>query len=291
MKYDTLPKSLYNHQGVKKILYHNDSCILYKRLTESLLDQEKISSSHCIVLVVKGKVEVTTYEGKCVASHENEMLFMPRDTYLISDFIKNQDGIKAFLVFFDHEIVVKFLGLKNKNHRKSTMSSSTICKLKTNSKILHYFDSLEAIYFDLENDKNILELKILEFLHLVYLNNQSEIIDTLKSSENQKKRRSIESIMMDNYDKNLTITDFANLSGRSLSTFNRDFKRKYGQTPKQWLIKKKMEKAEKLLSEGVNVTNSAIEVGYSNVSHFIKAYKLIHGETPKAIRKKVFERK
>jgi len=46
-----------------------------------------------------------------------------------------------------------------------------------------------------------------------------------------------------------------------------------------------MEKAEKLLSEGVNVTNSAIEVGYNNVSHFIKAYKLIHGETPKAMRK------
>ena len=122
----------------------------------------------------------------------------------------------------------------------------------------------------------------MEFLHLVYLNNQDEIINTLNSSENQKKRRNIDSIMMVNYDKNLTVTDFANLSGRSLSTFNRDFKRKHGQTPKQWLIKKKMEKAEKLLLEGINVTNCAIEVGYSNVSHFIKAYKFIYGETPKA---------
>jgi AraC-like DNA-binding protein len=291
MKYDTLPKALYNHQGVKKILYHNDSCILYKRLGESLLDQEKISTSHCVVFVVKGKVEVKTYEGECVASHENEMLFMPRDTYLISDFIKDQDCIEAFLIFFDHEIVVKFLGSKIKQHRKPPVATSTICKLKTNKKVIHYFDSLKDIYFDLENDKYILELKVLEFLHLVYLNNQSEIIDTLNSSENQKKKRSIESIMIGNYDKNLTVADFANLSGRSLSTFNRDFRKKYGQTPKQWLIKKKMEKAEKLLSEGVNVTNSAIEVGYSNVSHFIKAYKLIHGETPKAMRKNMLERK
>ena len=291
MKYCTLPKALYNHQGVKKILYHNDSCILYKRLTESLLNQEKISTSHCVVLVINGKVEVKSYAGEHVTAHENEMLFMPRDTYLISDFIKDKKCIEVFLVFFDHKIVVKFLGSKIKLHRKSTTSTSTICKLKTNKKVAHYFVSLKDIYSDIENDKDILELKILEFLHLLYLTNKSEIIDTLYSSENQKKRRSIESIMIDNYDKNFTVTDFANLSGRSLSTFNRDFKRKHGQTPKQWLIKKKMKKAEELLSEGVNVTNAAIEVGYSNVSHFIKAYKLIHGETPKATRKIVFERK
>ncbi|VAW61923.1 hypothetical protein MNBD_GAMMA09-1271 [hydrothermal vent metagenome] len=285
MKYDTLPKALYNHQGVKKILYHNDSCILHKKLTESLVDQEKISISHCMVLVVKGRIEVKTNEGECVISRENEILFMPRDTYLISDLIKDKNCIELFLVFFGHEIVDKFLGLKIKQHRKPSVSTSTICKLKINKKIIHYFDSLKDIYFDLENDKNILELKIMEFLHLVYLNNKTKIIDTLSASENQKKKRSIESIMMNNYDKNLTITDFANLSGRSLSTFNRDFRRKHGETPKQWLIKKKIEKAEKLLSAGMNVTNTALEVGYSNVSNFIKAYKSIHGETPKAMRK------
>jgi AraC-like DNA-binding protein len=285
MKYDTLPKALYNHQDVKCILHHNDSCILYKRLTKSASDQENISTSHCIVYLVKGEVEVKTNEGVCVASQENEMLFMPRDTYLITDLIKNQDTLEVFLVFIDHEIVGKFLGSKIDHYKKSTQSNSTICKLKTNSKITSYFDSLKDIYFDLENDKDILELKILELLHLVYLYNQSEIIDTLQSSENQKKKRSLESIMTNHYDKKLTVTDFAILSGRSLSTFNRDFKRKYGQTPKQWLIRKRMEKAEKLLSEGINVTNCAFETGYSNVSHFIKAYKLVHGETPKAMRK------
>ncbi|MCK5830128.1 MAG: helix-turn-helix transcriptional regulator [Methylococcales bacterium] len=286
MKYDILPKALYNHPSVKKVLYHNDSCILYKRLKESVLEQEKISISHCFLFVEKGKVEVKTYEGESVVLHENEMLFMPRDTYLISDFIKDQDCIDVFLVFFDHEIVIKFLSSKIKQHRNLSAATPTICKLKTNNKFIHYFNSLRDIYFDLENDKEILELKILEFLHLIYLRNQSEIINTLNSSENQKKKRRIESIMIDNYDKNFTVTDFANLSGRSLSTFNRDFKRKHGQTPKQWLIKKKMEKAKVLLSEGMNVTTCAIEIGYSNVSNFIKAYKLIHGETPnKTMRK------
>ena len=56
MKYDILPKALYNHPSVKKNLYHNDSCTLYKILAESLLNQEKISTSHCVVFVVKGKL-------------------------------------------------------------------------------------------------------------------------------------------------------------------------------------------------------------------------------------------
>ncbi len=284
MKYDTLPKALYNHLSVKKILYHNDSCILYKRLTESVLDQEKISISHCIVFVIKGKVEVKTFDGQCVTAHKNEMLFMPRDTYLISDLTKDKECIEVFLVFFDHDIVVKFLGSKITQHHKSSVSTSTICKLETSTKISHYFAALKEIYFDFENDKDILEYKILEFLHLVYINNPSEMIDTLNSSENQKKKRNIETLMLNNFDKNLTVADFANLSGRSLSTFNRDFKSKYGQTPKQWLIKKKMEKAEELLTDGINVTNCAIEVGYSNISHFIKAYKLIYGKTPNSIK-------
>ncbi|WP_075533562.1 helix-turn-helix domain-containing protein [Moritella viscosa] len=90
--------------------------------------------------------------------------------------------------------------------------------------------------------------------------------------------------MLENYNKNLTVSDFANLSGRSLSTFNRDFKRKYGESPKQWLITKKMTKANSLLANGSNVTSCALEVGYSNVSHFIRAYKAIYGKTPKEIK-------
>jgi AraC-like DNA-binding protein len=239
---------------------------------------------------MKGEVKVKTYEEDCISCHENEMLFMPRDIYLISDLLKKKGSVEVFLVFFDHDIVCRFLGSKIKQTRSTSVATLSVSKLNSNKKILHFFSSLKDIYFDFDNDKDILELKLLECLHLVYLTNQDKFINTLISSENQKKRRSIDSIITANYDKCLTIADFANLSGRSLSTFNRDFKRKYGQSPKQWLIKKKMEKAKKLMMAGSNVTNCAIEVGYSNVSNFIKAYKLFYGETPKVMAKTEFDR-
>jgi AraC-like DNA-binding protein len=46
--------------------------------------------------------------------------------------------------------------------------------------------------------------------------------------------------------------------------------------------------AKKLLSEGINVTNYALENGYGNASHFIKAYKLVYEGTPTAIREESF---
>ena len=158
-------------------------------------DQAKLSTSHCIVFVAKGRVEVKTYEGESVSCNANEMLFMPRDTYLISDFMVGNEGIEVFLVFVDHELVVKFLSSKLNRPRRAVVSDASICKLNTSRKVIHYFDAVEEIYSEFENGKEILDLKVLEFLHLVYLDNQSEMIDTLYSSEHQKRKRSIESAL------------------------------------------------------------------------------------------------
>jgi hypothetical protein len=113
---------------------------------------------------------------------------MPRDIYIISDLLKTKDSVEVFLVFFDHDIVCRFLGSKIKQTRSTSVATLAVSKLNSNKKILHFFSSLKDLYFDFDNDKDILELKLLEFLHLVYLTNQDEIINTLTSSENQKKR-------------------------------------------------------------------------------------------------------
>ncbi len=285
MKHYTLPKALYHYPGVKKILYHNDSCLLFKKLTTSILSQEKMCTSHSFVFVVNGRVEVENNQGELVIAGKHELLFMPRDTYLVSDYIAEDQNVEVYLVFLEHHIIARFLSAKIHLHREKLTAGSGLAKLKTNDKIVHYFDSLNTIYSDMEHNKEVLELKLLEFLHLAYLINEQEIVNTLYSSENENRKRNIESIMLDNFDKNLTVADFANLSGRSLSTFNRDFIKKYNQTPKQWLITKKMEKSDQLLLQGITVTQCAVEVGYSNVSHFIKAYKSVTGKTPNTMKK------
>ena len=295
MKYQTLPKALYAYPGVEKILHDNQSCILFKKLSDSLLNQEKIATSHCFIYVLEGEVEVQASDGSSITTRSDEMLFMPRDTYLISDFVTVDDTIELYLIFIEHDIIDVFLSakVKSKEIKNKDITSPiipSICKLQANTSVSHYFKALRNVYSDLGNNRELLKLKILEFLYLVDIDSRNDITETLEASEQRKRKRNMTSLMLENYKNNLTVSDFANLSGRSLSTFNREFKRKYGKPPKQWLIEQKMLEANKLLANGSNVTNCALEVGYSNVSHFIKAYRSIHGKTPKEKNNSCFDR-
>lgn len=60
------------------------------------------------------------------------------------------------------------------------------------------------------------------------------------------------------------------------------FKQLFNITIAKYIHKCKMEHAYTLLSERrLNVSQSAFEIGYSNIGHFISAYKRVFGETPK----------
>ncbi|MEM1220730.1 MAG: AraC family transcriptional regulator, partial [Bacteroidota bacterium] len=84
-----------------------------------------------------------------------------------------------------------------------------------------------------------------------------------------------------NYDKPFTIEDYAYLSGRSVSTFRREFKAKFGQTPRRWIIARRLQKAQEYLTEKeYSVSQAALAVGYEHTSHFIAAYKKHFGYTP-----------
>ena len=85
-----------------------------------------------------------------------------------------------------------------------------------------------------------------------------------------------------NFAKPLSIEDYAYLTGRSISSFRRDFVDLFGVSPKQWLIDKRLAKARELLTRnGTTVSQIALEVGYENFSHFVKAFHKKYGTSPK----------
>jgi len=280
MIFYTLPKAFYHFDGVKQILAHEDNCILHKVLKADVIDAEALMTSHAIIYVVEGKAQVNTYDGEELHIHKGEMLFMPRDSYVISDYTSEGKDVEVYLFFFDHEIALKFLATQT----PMSYAKQTLCKLHVSNNILSYLTYIRNLEIENIHDNAFLELKLLELLHLIIQNDKEEFIATLQASEQNKQKRDIIHLMHMNFDKNLSITDYAALSGRSLSTFNRTFKEKYNTTPKQWLIEKKIEKAKSLLETGKSVTDTAFEVGYSNVSHFIQAYKSVYNKTPKEMQ-------
>lgn len=83
----------------------------------------------------------------------------------------------------------------------------------------------------------------------------------------------------------LSIAEMAYYTGRSLSSFKRDFKQYSELTPQKWIIRRRLQAAHELICKGRGkVSDICYEVGFKNLSHFSKIYKDTFGVAPKEHR-------
>jgi AraC-like DNA-binding protein len=179
--------------------------------------------------------------------------------------------IKKFFIFYTKK-------------EKQNNSDKKLCNIiASNDQIKEYICSLYTTYYKRDLSPALIEVKLIEFLML--LAEQSENNEFISTLIQPVKKRNLKQFMDNNYLENLKVSDYASLTGRSVSTFNREFKNLYGTTPHKWLMQKRLDKsADYLKNTNMTVTEVALEVGYENVSHFIKAYKALFGTTPKRQR-------
>ena len=85
---------------------------------------------------------------------------------------------------------------------------------------------------------------------------------------------------------NPTVTQLADAAGLSEPHFRRLFRAELGMSPKQYLIRTRMEFAQRLLQfEGLRVTEAAALLGYRSVYPFSAQYRRVMGRTPSADRR------
>jgi len=87
-----------------------------------------------------------------------------------------------------------------------------------------------------------------------------------------------------NYRFNLPLAKFSYLTGRSLTTFKRDFKKAFQLSPQRWLTQKRLALAHYHLTEkGRKPVDLYLEVGFENLAHFSYAFKKQFGYSPTAL--------
>ncbi len=289
MLLEIIPDSLYRSPNIHRLLADKKSSILHKTLNNSLVDKEIFLSTTAILFVIKGK-QIIINNTKKTEVQQGKLLLLPKDMYLVSDFVTNNDTtFEALLFFIDDSLIEKFAITSSTLFKAvdSPENKKRIVTLQANIQIICYINALINVYRETVCNTHLLELKLMELLQLIKLQNESgEFLSALSDLSLPGKRRNIKNFMLENQFKNLKVKDYALLTGRSLSTFIREFKQLYNTTPNQWLIKQRLTKAHNLLKKtNFNVTETAFEVGYENVSHFITAYKKQYGSTPKTTKK------
>jgi AraC-like DNA-binding protein len=91
----------------------------------------------------------------------------------------------------------------------------------------------------------------------------------------------LEKFMLSNFHFNVTVEKFAQLTGRSLAGFKRDFQRTFDTSPRHWLQDRRLMEARHLI-EKKNRKASAIylDLGFESLSHFSHSFKKKFGKAP-----------
>ncbi|WP_316825923.1 AraC family transcriptional regulator [Pedobacter miscanthi] len=135
-------------------------------------------------------------------------------------------------------------------------------------------------YFELEDlPKHIALGKIIEAIAVIRAVHPE--IDGVLANFEEPGKADLIGFMEKNYMFNMTIEKFGYLTGRSLTTFKRDFKKAYKVTPRKWLTQKRLELAHFMIArEHRKPAEVLLEAGFENLSHFSYIFKKQFGYAP-----------
>ena len=81
------------------------------------------------------------------------------------------------------------------------------------------------------------------------------------------------------------LTELADVAGLSPNHFLQIFKNTFGTTPHRYLLQQRIHAAQKLLSRrGCSISHIALDLGFSDQSHFTRTFRRLTGTTPKRFR-------
>lgn len=91
----------------------------------------------------------------------------------------------------------------------------------------------------------------------------------------------LEKFMLSNFHFNVPVEKFAQLTGRSLAGFKRDFQKTFGSPPRHWLQDQRLNAAKYLIETKHQKPSSIyLDLGFESLSHFSHSFKKKFGVAP-----------
>lgn len=250
----------------------------------NMICEEKVTE-HMLAFIFSGEMVVYNSSEK-VTVHAGEAAFI-RKNHLVHK-IKQPIGTTPFSGVFLHLdcrlmkqvatlITVPEIEVDEKLDRQLYIP------IEKNDFISGYFRSLDK-YFTEGNtpSRELMKVKLQEML-IILLEQKPQLVPML-FDYTPTWRTDLMEFMDNNYLSELSIEEFAHYSGRSLSSFKREFAElSGGETPTRWIKRKRLDKAMAMLKKGIAVSDVYIQVGFKNLSHFSTAFKKHFGITPTRI--------
>ena len=240
-----------------------------------------------IIYVLEGRKIWHTPHGS-FDLRQGDCVFVQKGAAIVEQFF---DTEFCFCLFFvPDDFICDVLKGKSKPLQVKTTTYPPVMPVESNKSIEMYFHLMMA-YFEnsSEPDEKLLELKFRELILTIADNPANSELRSFFSTLLQAPQTvNLSRIMEDNFSFNLTLSEFATMTSRSLSAFKRDFEKHFNTTPGKWLMEKRLKHARHLLVNcGKTVSEAAFESGFEDPSHFSRAFRKQFGSSPANVKQQI----
>lgn len=233
-----------------------------------------------LVLQVSGQMTLETSSQR-ITTKPGQMLVIRKNQ--LAQLTKNpaDDAEYQTVVIALHDDLLRKIALEEAIEVRRKYDGPSNAIISANDYLHGYFQSVMPYVRNLEEKLTTALgiLKVREGIQLL-LHAQPGLKEMLFDFSEPHKI-DLEKFMLSNYQFNVPVEKFAQLTGRSLAGFKRDFRKTFHASPRQWLQEMRLTEARRLI-EKKNMKSSDIylDLGFESLSHFSRSFKKKFGKTP-----------
>ena len=223
-----------------------------------------------------------------IGSHN--LQYIAKDCRLF--YLQRDVHFDAFCIFMSKEFYFTLIGKNNSLHNAFADRIKKDLPTELNDNYLPMNFEMQSVIHKIRNcsrtgslHRFCLEIKIQELL-LLQFEQHHQITNAIKPKK-ESHERDMESIKLaaqlleEHYEMPPTIKRLARMIGVNESKLKKSFKSVYEMTIHDYLIKIRMDKANKMIrQQDLQIKEVAMELGYKNPSHFSAAFKKHFGFLP-----------
>ena len=235
---------------------------------------------HLLYVVLGGSVKLTCGRQTWTV-RKNEMILLRRAQSVSYEKQGSEETglFESQLFAINDELLKDFLTSQQAQIPQMTEELGTQVS-PMSDRLVAYCWSLSPYFNDPSQvNPGLLRLKVMELLYNVM--DCSKNIFRQMLQLRQPVKTDIHRVVEENYTSPISLDELAYLSGRSLSSFKREFQDIYGAPPARWIREKRLSKAHEMLrSSSLSVADVAYSLGFENPTHFSRIFKQQYGYAP-----------
>ncbi|MBS7562997.1 helix-turn-helix transcriptional regulator [Mucilaginibacter sp. Bleaf8] len=254
--------------------------IFYSYLSAERREKVCFWNDHTLILQVSGQFTIET-SGQKISMAGGEMLLISKNQVGTLSKTPLPGAYYETIIISLQEDLLRKIALEEKLEADRKYTDTPNILIPANEFLQGYFQSVipyaRSAGSAMTDEMGLLKVK--EGVKLLILA-LPELRDILFDFSEPYKI-DLEKFMLSNFHFNVPVEKFAQLTGRSLAGFKRDFQKTFGFPPRQWLQNRRLDTA-KYLIENKQQKPSAIylELGFKSMSHFSYSFRKKFGKSP-----------